>query len=83
MKRGLGVPLGERAPAAEVTPPTATAGRHVWVLDAGRCPGVLLEWRRAADGGWEGRAAYVVEAPRGPRLVVSWLPAALLEPVPV
>lgn len=43
-----------------------TAPRHVWVnvtrSPAHRSPGVLLEWRRCADGRWE---ALVVRAEGG------------------
>jgi hypothetical protein len=77
MKRGAGVPLGERAEG--VTPPGSGVGRHVWVYDGSRCPGVLLEWRQSS-GAWEGRVAYVSESGTGPRLTVAWLPAALMRP---
>jgi hypothetical protein len=57
--------------------------RHCWVVDApghpGRRPGLLLEWRREADG-WFGRVAYAIpdlDRP-GARMVERWLPAQCL-----
>jgi len=44
----------------------------------GRLPGLLLAWRKGADG-WEGRVVHLVEEPSGWAVVDEWLPAAVLE----
>ncbi|MFN8189957.1 MAG: hypothetical protein U0R78_05845 [Nocardioidaceae bacterium] len=64
---------------APVPPP---ALKHCWVTDAhGRLPGLLLGWRRAEGGAWEGRVARAVPARDGRwDLVEEWLPAAMLDP---
>ncbi len=86
--------LGDRAAQSGVAPPSRPApapstdggmpvGRHCWVHDppeaAGTWPGLLVEWRQAADG-WQGRVSYAVSRPHGSALVEAWLPAARLEP---
>jgi hypothetical protein len=59
--------------------------QHCWVLNPpgapGRWPGLLLEWRRAADDDWEGRVAYVAHLQSGHALMELWMPAQLLEPL--
>lgn len=55
--------------------------RHCWVLgvepEPGPWPGLVAEWRRAADG-WQARVVY---APgRTPTTVEEWVPAARLRP---
>lgn len=91
MSTGRGRSLAERAAA-----PLAAAGaagadderrrvHHCWVDDApghpGRYPGLVVEWRQAGDGGWEGLVAYVMpEVPARVRLVQRWLPASCLSP---
>lgn len=88
-----GIPLGQRLRAstqagADEPSDASSAGRHVWVTDApgqpGRWPGVLVEWRRTADG-WTGRVAYVLPELNGlgTRLVERWLPAGCLSAVEV
>jgi hypothetical protein len=85
---GSGVPLKDRARAAESSPvrtPTPYPGRHCLVtvpVDGSQSrPGLLLEWRRT-DGGWEGRVVYVAELRSGKFATVEeWLRSALLEPV--
>lgn len=76
------------SPAAGPGPSYAAAGdggegRHCWVRDPpdspGIWPGLLVEWRQR-EGSWQGRVAYTVTGPHGPRLVEAWLPAARLEP---
>ncbi|WP_193611813.1 hypothetical protein [Nocardioides lijunqiniae] len=90
-KQGSGVPLSERVrPGAASRPAVASLGdpcpaRHCWVSDAidrhgAKRPGLLVEWRQAADG-WEGRVVYVVQLrPDAWQLVEEWVPAALLTP---
>jgi len=59
--------------------------RHCWVAgaidDLGvKRPGLLVEWRVAADG-WEGRVVYAAQLRSGLwALVEEWLPATLLTP---
>jgi hypothetical protein len=58
--------------------------RHVWVADAAdksgvKRPGLLIEWRRAAGGGWEGLVMYAAELRPGQWAVVQeWLGGALV-----
>ena len=60
--------------------------RHCWVLDPAdrshrRRPGLLLEWRRTASGGWEGRVTYAAELRAGLWAAVEeWVPAVLIRP---
>jgi len=63
-------------------PSTASpARRHCWVQmpDADPIPGVIAGWRRADNGGWEARVAYVLEDETG-GVVIGWLPASILSP---
>jgi hypothetical protein len=81
MRRGDGAALRDRVPAA--TPPPA---RHCWAEPPGHpgpWPGLVVEWRKNADGAWEGRCVYVIDGvdPTGSRLVERWLPAHCLTPV--
>lgn len=55
--------------------------RHVWVRpkhSPTESPGLVLEWRRDAEGEREALVTYV--EPRG-RVITEWLPADLLRPV--
>lgn len=77
-------PTAAERPAA--TGPAAAPGqlgRHCWVslpVDGSRPrPALLVEWRRADGGRWEGRVAYVAELRPGRcALVEEWVPAELL-----
>jgi hypothetical protein len=83
---GTGAPLHARTR----TNPTSAAGsgradcpaRHCWVTapadGGGPRPGLLLEWRRGAQG-WEGRVAYAAELRPGRWAAVEeWLPAEVV-----
>jgi hypothetical protein len=63
---------------------TAVTPKHCWVVNPpgapGRWPGLLLEWRRAENGEWEGRVAYVAQLQNGHALMELWLPGAFLAP---
>lgn len=89
--RGGGIPLGERVradrapgPPADPRPdPSSCPARHCWVsvpVDGSRPrPGLLLEWRKAERGRWEGRVVYVAELRPGRWATVDeWIPAELL-----
>ncbi|HLN79320.1 MAG TPA: hypothetical protein VK204_19910 [Nocardioidaceae bacterium] len=57
--------------------------RHCWVvdsLDGVKRAALLLEWRLAAVGGWEGRVVYLAKlrAGVGWTVVEEWVPAACL-----
>ncbi len=58
--------------------------RHCWVLDPAdgtlaKRAGLLLEWRRGADG-WEGQVAYLCRRPgRGWLVTLEWFPERALE----
>ena len=46
-----------------------------------RRPGLLVEWRRSDDGGWQGRVVYVVRLRTGnSALLDEWLPESDLAP---
>ena len=85
--QGGGVPLGDRvradrAPDPQPSPPSCPA-RHCWVtvpVDGSRPrPGLLLEWRKAERGRWEGRVVYIAELRPGRWATVEeWVPAELL-----
>ncbi|QWC84356.1 hypothetical protein KLP28_12325 [Nocardioidaceae bacterium] len=92
-KRGsTGLPMAERVrlgrdPASTPAspPPTpACPARHCWVLDAAdhtgeKRAGLLLEWRRGADG-WEGQVVYLVRREgRGWLATVEWFPDSALQ----
>jgi hypothetical protein len=60
--------------------------RHCWVSGAAddegvKRPGLLVEWRAGAHGGWEGRVVYVARLRAGTwALVEEWVAASLLTP---
>jgi hypothetical protein len=86
--RGTGIPLRDRvraagAPAADQPGSTAYPGRHCWIsvpVDGVQPrPALLMEWRRAERGRWEGRVVYVAELRPGAWATVEeWVPAELL-----
>ena len=81
MRRGQGASLGERAGGP--APPT---GRHCWAEPPGHpgpWPGLVVEWRRRGESGWEGRCVSVVDglADEGARVIERWLAADCLRPV--
>ena len=69
-------------PAADGSGP----GRHCWVADpaddtTARRAGLLVEWRRAVGGGWEGRVVHVSQVRPGRwALVEEWVDESLLGP---
>jgi hypothetical protein len=72
-------PTGGPPPAP--TPPCPV--KHCWVkapVDGGtNRPGLLLEWRRTAEGRWEGRVSYAAELRPGRWATVEeWLGSELL-----
>jgi hypothetical protein len=69
------------ASSAERRDPVARV-KHCWVLgEAGRLPGLLLQWRQTAAG-FQGRVVHPVDDPEeGWMVVEEWLPAARLQPV--
>ena len=90
--RGTGIPLRDRvrsgeAPAsADPGAPPAYPGRHCWIsvpVDGIQPrPGLLMEWRKADRGRWEGRVVYVAELRPGAWATVEeWVSAELLAPV--
>jgi hypothetical protein len=94
-KRGsTGMPMSQRVAAAvpdSLDPLPLPAGqgcpaRHCWVLDPvdgshARRPGLLVEWRRTAGGGWDGRVVYAAALRAGEwALVEEWVPAVLVRP---
>lgn len=83
MRRGEGVPLRDRGRTAPPAGPPVPTVRHCWVEPPGHpgsWPGLVVEWRRGADDGWEGRCVYVVDGldAEGARVVERWLPAGCL-----
>lgn len=87
--RGTGIPLRDRVRAGDAAPdagsegPPAYPGRHCWIsvpVDGIQPrPGLLMEWRRAERGRWEGRVVYVAELRPGAWATVEeWVPAELL-----
>jgi hypothetical protein len=89
--RGTGIPLRDRVrsgepPTADQPDPTTYPGRHCWLsvpVDGVQPrPALLLEWRRAERGRWEGRVVYVAELRPGAWATVEeWVPAELLAPL--
>lgn len=78
MRRRASGTLADRV-AGRARRPEPPAVKHCWVTGpAGRLPGLLLAWRKGADG-WEGRVVHLVEEPSGWAVVDEWLPAAVLE----
>ena len=67
--------------------PGSGPGRHCWVADpaddtTARRAGLLVEWRRAVGGGWEGRVVQVAQVRPGRwALVEEWVDESLLGPV--
>ena len=67
--------------------PGGGPGRHCWVADpaddtTARRAGLLVEWRRAVGGGWEGRVVQVAQVRPGRwALVEEWVDESLLGPV--
>lgn len=58
-----------------------TGVRHVWLRpehSPTELPGLVLEWRRDAEGEWE--ALVTAVEPRG-RVITAWVPAAQLRAV--
>ena len=51
----------------------------MWVDVSGgySCPGLVLTWRRTAEGAWEAHTVVV----RARTVLVQWLPASTLHPV--
>jgi hypothetical protein len=86
--RGTGIPLRDRvrsgdSPVTDRAGPPAYPGRHCWIsvpVDGVQPrPGLLMEWRRAERGRWEGRVVYVAELRPGAWATVEeWVPAELL-----
>lgn len=85
--RGSGIPLSERTGTPRRTAPepapSACPARHCWVtlpVDGSvPRPGLLLEWRKAERGRWEGRVVYLAELRPGRwSLVEEWIPAELV-----
>ena len=65
--------------------PGASPSRHCWVtvpVDGPvPRPGLLLEWRAAGHGRWEGRVVYLAQLrPERWSLVEEWVAAELLTP---
>jgi hypothetical protein len=90
-KRAGGLPLAQRVAVgrSEQDDPELLddcPARHCWVLDPvdrshHRRPGLLLEWRRLAAGGWEARVVYAAELRAGLWAAVEeWLPGSLVLP---
>ena len=81
-RRG-GVPMAHRVRAAAPPPYDDCPARHCWVADAVddegvKRPGLLVEWRRTAEG-WEGRVVYVAQVRTGRWVLVEeWVAATLL-----
>lgn len=84
MSSGRGPSLAERsARTLSVKQEGPGAARHCWVVDpaeaTGRWPGLVVEWRRAPDGGrWQARTLYVVTAEDRRVLIEDWVDAAQL-----
>jgi hypothetical protein len=60
--------------------------RHCWMVDSidgVKRAALLVEWRRAAVQGWEGRVFYLAKLRADDRWVVveEWVPAASLLPL--
>lgn len=68
-----------QGPVPPVPPKTV---KHCWVREAEmRLPGLLLEWRRDGDGGWDGRVVRPVRGASCWLVLEDWVPADRLEPV--
>ena len=86
MGHGAGTPMWQRVQASSEAGEPPCPARHCWVLDpvdasGTKRAGLLLEWRRDASAGWEGRVVYVaLLRTEGWVSVEDWLPAAWLAP---
>lgn len=68
--------------AGETATYVTTEAQHVLVHTThGRLPGILVEWRRHADGQWYGYAVHSTKVEGQWVLVHRWVPARHLEPV--
>ena len=80
-------PPGTELPGTDLPPTGSGPGRHCWVADpaddtTARRAGLLVEWRRAVGGGWEGRVVHVAQLRPGRwALVEEWVDESLLGPV--
>lgn len=77
------VPDRDPEPASRDARVPTRPGQHCWVslpVDGPTpCPGLLVEWRQADRGRWEGRVVYVATLRPGRwSLVEEWIPAELL-----
>lgn len=80
--RGSGGPVRAEDPRAAAA---GTAGRHCWVVDERRWPGVwpalLLEWRQDGQRQWWGRCVLAgAYSPQGLTVTDTWIAAAHLRP---
>jgi hypothetical protein len=80
-------PMRERvARTSRPADPADCPARHCWVADPAdrsveRRPGLLVEWRAAPGGGWQGRVVYVASMRAGRWcLVEEWVDEVLLTP---
>jgi hypothetical protein len=87
MVGGRGLPMSERVALGSPRQRAISCpGRHCWVADpadrsAEKRPGLLVEWRRDAYGGWRGRVVYLAELRAGRwALVEEWVDESLLIP---
>ena len=78
---------GVGGPGADASGTEGSPGQHCWVADpaddaTARRAGLLVEWRRAVGGGWEGRVVQVAQVRPGRwALVEEWVDESLLGPV--
>ena len=87
MVGGRGLPMSERVTLSRSgAGGDPCPGRHCWVADpadrsAEKRPGLLVEWRRDAYGGWHGRVVYLAGLRAGRwALVEEWVDESLLIP---
>ena len=82
----VAVPVAIRGRDDEARLPDGGPGRHCWLADpaddtTARRAGLLVEWRRAVGGGWEGRVVHVSQVRPGRwALVEEWVDESLLGP---
>ncbi|MFV0459926.1 MAG: hypothetical protein ACK5MT_14270 [Actinomycetales bacterium] len=48
-------------------------------MSPGRWPGLLVQWRRHSERGWQGLVVWSADDEDGPVLLQSWLDARFLE----
>ena len=78
---------GRSRPSTVLPGTDAGPGRHCWVADpaddtTARRAGLLVEWRQAVGGGWEGRVVHVAQVRPGRwALVEEWVDESMLGPV--